>query len=75
MTGKFKFQYCFDAMMDDGQFQVRTILHTMPLLDGTGATEGIMVDAWATSYAQARDDLITIIQSIPDDEEIEICGI
>jgi len=69
MTGKFLIQYSFDAMVDDEQYQARTWLqsNTVP--------NGVTVDAWANSYGQARADLIKIIESIPNDEEIDICGI
>ena len=63
MTGKFIISYSFDEMMEDEPYQARTILG------------GNMIDAWANSYANAKYKLIKIIESIPNEEEIEICGI
>ncbi len=60
-----------DAMMDDEPYQARTLICSMtPNAEGT-----IPVDAWGTSYGEAKSILIKIIESIPDEEEIEICGI
>ena len=63
MTGKFVISYSFDALVDDEQYQARCIIG------------GLTVDAWSNSYGQARSTLIKIIESIPNDEEVEICGI
>ena len=63
MTGRFIISYSFDDMMDEDPYQARTIINES------------MIDAWSTSYAGAKDKLIKIIESIPNEEEIEICGI
>ena len=62
MTGTFKIRYSFDGEMDE-PYQARTII------------DDCLVDAWATSYGEAKSKLIKIIESIPIEEEVEICGI
>ncbi len=71
MTGKFRIQYSFDETMDDEPYQARTSLDTPRDVPGTNG----FIDAWGHSYGEAKSKLIKIIESIPDEEEIEICGI
>ena len=62
MTGQFKISYSYDDTYDE-PYQARTIVGDD------------MIDAWCNSYFGAKAKLIKIIESIPDDEEINICGI
>jgi len=70
MKGKFIVSYSFDETMEDEPYQARATLNTV-----NPEVEISMIDAWGTSYGEAKSKLIKIIESIPDDEEVEICGI
>ncbi len=65
MNGKFRISYNFDLdYSDDAPYQARCLI-------GTGDAAQ-MLDAWASSFAEARQNLITILQSIPSEEEIDL---
>ena len=62
MTGLFKITYSYDDTYDE-PYQARTMIGSD------------LVDAWSNSYGQAKSKLIKILESIPNDEDITICGI
>ena len=62
MTGKFKILYGFDVEYDeDKPYQARCDLN-----------DDQIIESWASSFGEARQNLITILQSIPDQEEIDL---
>ena len=63
MTGRVKILYGFDIFNpfdEDKPYQARTDVN------------GEMVDAWATSFAEARQNLITLLRAMPEGEEVDL---
>ena len=62
MTGKFRIMYGFNADFDtDKPYQAICDL-----------SNDQAIESWATSFAEARQNLIQILQAMPAAEEIDI---
>ena len=61
MKGTFRISYGFDLMYDeDNPYQAKC------------EHDKCLIEAWSTSWAAARQNLIKILESMPDNEEISL---